>query len=281
MKHASAYRGYVLLAVLWLIVALSLMVATLLQEVRQETRQAMIDKARLNASAVAEAAIRLVLCDMVGDASTLSKGIVRKTVPVFDALVTLEIVPMNGYVDLNNAQPALLADLFRYAGGLPADAAAEIASRVVAYRATSDPQGQARKFHGVEDLLRVNGVGYDLYARIEKLVTVNVNGQGRITPLAAPEGILAVLTQGDVVRAHQLAIARMANPESVDTGPLTANLTETVSTTYLEIRALGPVVEQVAYGVIWQVDLQTPAHGLSWQVISTKPYSVRVGPESL
>lgn len=273
-------RGYVLLAVLWLIAALSLMVGTLLQEVRQETRQAMLDKSKLSAGALSEAAIRLVLCSMVGDASALSKGIVRKTVTIFDAAVGLEIVPMNGYIDLNNAQPALLADMLRYAGGMPADAATELAQKIVSYREIRDTQGQARKFHGVEDLLRVEGVDYALYARVEKLLTTHVNGPGLVNPLAASEEVLAILTKGDVTRAHQLAVARLASPESVDTSTLTASQIENTSTTYFEIRALGPVVDQVAYGVIWQVDLRTPAHGLPWQTIFMKPFSMRVGPQS-
>jgi len=279
-SRAKGRRGYVLLAVLWLVAALSLMVGTLLLEVRQETRQALADKSRLNAGALSEAAIRFVLCSMVGDASALRKGILRKTITLFDATVELEIVPMNGYIDLNNAKPQLLADMLRYAGAMPADAAAELAQRIVSYREVRDTLGQARKFHGVEDLLRVDGVDYALYARVEKLLTTHTNGTGLVNPLAAPEGVLAVLTQGDVVRAHQLGVARVTSPESIDTSTLAPGRIESVATPYIEIRALGPVVDQVAYGVIWQVDLRTPAHGLPWQTISTKPYSVRIGPQS-
>lgn len=281
MKGNSLQRGYVLLAVLWLVAVLSVMAATLLHEVRQETRQAMADKNRLRDGALSEAAIRLVLSEMVGDATALSKGIVRKTVPVFEIPVALEIVPMNGYIDLNSAPPALLADMLRYAGGMPVDASAELASRIVAFRTSRDALGQPRKFHGVEDLLRIGGLDYGVYARVEPLITVNVNGNGLVNPMAASEGVLTVLAQGDATRAHQLAITRLANPLSADTSALTANYLESVETGYLEFRASGPVVDQMAYGVIWQVDLKASAHGLPWRVISMKPYTVRAGQEPL
>ena len=255
------------------------MVGTLLQEVRQETRQALADKRRLSAAALSEAAIRFVLCSMVGDATALRKGISRKTISVLDATVEIEIVPMNGYIDLNNAKPPLLADMLRYAGALPADAAAELAQKIVSYRAVRDTLGQARKFHGVEDLLRVDGVDYALYARVEKLLTTHMNGSGLVNPLAAREGVLAILAQGDVTRAHQLAVARSTSPESIDTSTLTQGQIESATTPVIEIRALGPVVDQVAYGVVWQVDLRTPAHGLPWQTISMKPFSLRVDPQ--
>lgn len=275
----KSQRGYVLLAVLWLIAALSLMVASMIQDVRLEVRQAALAKRSLEANALGTAAIRLVVSGMVGDAKKLPTGILRKPVTVFGSVVGIEIVPLNGLIDLNNASPALLADMFRFGGEVPADPAADLAAKVVAYREAKDTLGRPRKFHGVEDLLRVGGVDHALYAKLEKSLTTSISGSGLVNALAAPETVLAILAKGDLTRARQLVFARLSSPESLDTSTLTAAHIENVPTTYLEIRALGPEVDQMAYAVVWQVDLGVPAYGLPWQTISTKSYPMRVGPE--
>lgn len=274
-------RGYALLVVLWLVAVLSIMVASMTGDVRLETRQAAVVKNRVEAMAVSEAAIRLELARIVADAQNLPKGIARSNAQVFGVPVAIEIIPLNGYIDLNNASQPLLADMFRYAGEQPEDMANELASRVLAYRLEKESGGRPRRFHGIEELLRIRGVDYRLYAKIENLLTTGIDGAGLVSPMAAPEGVLRVLAKGDVGRARQIANARNAGIESVDTSTLTANLIENTPTSYLEIRALAPVADRAAFGAVWQVDVAARAHGLPWRVLAAKSYNLPAQPEAL
>lgn len=281
LKLQTGRHGYALLVVLWLVAVLSIMVASMTRDVRLEIRQTAIAKSQVEASALCEAAIRLVLSAMVADVRNLPKGIARNSVQVFGVPVAIEVIPMNGYIDLNNAPQPLLADMFRYAGEQPEDMANELASRVLAYRLVREPGGRTQRFHGVEDLLRVQGVNYRLYAKIENLLTTGIDGSGLVNPLAAPEGVLRVLAKGDSGRAHQIASARNISAESVDTSTLTANLIENTSPSYVEIRALAPAVDHAAFGTLWQVDVASRAHGLPWRTLVAKPYHLPAQPEAL
>lgn len=274
-------RGYALLVVLWLVAVLSIMVASMTGDVRLETRQAAVVKNRVEATALSEAAIRLAVSGIVANAQNLPKGITRSMVQVFGVPVAIEIIPLNGYIDLNNAPQALLTDMFRYAAEQPEEIANELASRILAFRLNPESGGRLQRFHGVEDLLRIRGVDYRLYAKIENLLTTSIDGSGLVNPLAAPEGVLRVLAKGDVGRARQISNARNGSTESVDTSTLTANFVANTPTSYLEIRAHTPALDQVEFGTAWHVDVATRAHGLPWRTLAVKPYYLPVQLEAL
>ncbi len=171
-KRSVAVQGYgparyqcgvVLVAVLWIVMALSIIVTGLSRSVRDEAKMLSAARQGAHASALGDAAIQLVLQQMAVDSKPVDRMV---TVPVQyqGQQMAVQVMPLNGLVDINSAQPALLARLLVVAGGLPDSAAGSLAQAIVDYREQRTAQGVQRRFEAVEDLMRVPRVDYDLYA---------------------------------------------------------------------------------------------------------------------
>ena len=156
-----------LIAVLWIVAALSLMVIGLAGTVRQQIQIIGNQRDQVSGQAAGEAAIAL-------------------------ALQALQVAPQ---------RPAGSSTLALSYGGLDAGRAQALAGELVAWRdgrPDVDPTApgaasvQARRFEATEDLLLVPGVDYALYARIAPLVNADLN-TGQVNPLAAPPAVQALL----------------------------------------------------------------------------------------
>ncbi len=260
-------QGIALLAVLWLVAALSVMVIGLLHAVRGEVSIAGQSRKTMLSNGLADAAIRLVLQELVAGNNKSVKFIQTKTVSVFGNQVQVEVTPLSGYVDLNNAPANLLADTFEYAGGVSKDTAQRMATSAVAARDQKGPDGLPVRFHAVEDLLRLEGLDYSVYAKIKNFLTVDIVGSGRVNPLAASRGTLLILAKGDQARAQQLLESRHSNPESMDTTTLTATGIDMAPTSYLAVRATTATQDNTSFVRTWRVDIASPAYGLPWRVL--------------
>lgn len=264
------HQGVALLAVLWLVAALSVMLNGLLHVVRNEatiagqSRKIIIDQGH------ADAAIRLVLRDLLQSNSKSIKFIQTRTVPVFGSNVIVELTPLNGLIDLNSASSSLLADVFEFGGGLRAEEAQRLANAAIQIRDRKSPEGVPERFHAAEDLLRIQGLDYYVYAKIKNLIVTDIISQGRVNPFAAPEGILLVLFKGNRARAQQLIESRSSNPEFMDITSLTASSIDRAPTSYLELSANTSTVGHVGIVRSWRVDISSPAHGLPWRVLSVE-----------
>ena len=112
-----------MVAVLWIVMALSIIVTGLSRSVRDEAKMISAARQGAHASALGDAAIQLVLQQMAVDSKPVDRMV---TVPVQyqGQQMAVQVMPLNGLVDINSAQPALLARLLVVAGGLPDSAAA-------------------------------------------------------------------------------------------------------------------------------------------------------------
>lgn len=235
--HRRAHsRGLALIAVLWMVAALTLLVTSLLAVSRASTQSAQNHGALVQATAVGDAAIQLALVEWQHS----------KPNPVqrvhghyrFEGLpIEVALTPASAYINLNRASPRLLHDLLHYAGGLDSMSAETLAQRIIDWRdpdeATLDgsselapylaaglavrPRNSA--FLSAEDLLQVAGIGLDLFARIEPLITVWGGGSG-VDPRSAPENVLAVLAKGDQGLVAMLVRQRAQGSATIDTSML-------------------------------------------------------------
>ena len=260
-------HGIALLAVLWLIAALSLMLGGLQQVVRGEILAAGQSRKSVISNGLADAAIRLTLQKLVAEKDKPIKSIQRQTVSIFGNDIQVEITPLNGSIDLNNASISLLADAFEYGGGVPRERAQGLAMAAVQARDRKSAAGVAARFHAVEDLLGLPGLDYEVYAKIKINMTADVVGSGLVNPLAASSGTLAILAKGDRARAQQLSESRLANSETMDTTTLTATHIEMAPSSYLTIRATTVTPDNTSLVRSWRVDVAATAFGLPWRVL--------------
>lgn len=262
-------RGMALLAVLWIVAALSVIATGLVHSLRQETRAMALVRQQVQAQALGDAAMQIALQVLVADRRPLLQAVVQR-VDFHDVAMQLRITPLTGLIDLNAAGLPLLRRLFVVAGGLAPDAAQALAQAVLQYRQQRDAKGAQQRFEAAPDLLRVPGIDYDLYARLAPLLTADLRGSGRVNPLAAPVQVLTVLAAGNAAQAHKIAAARDAGQVGVDTSALDANLIDNSTSRRLRLEALVPLADGGMVRVERDVDLdaRTP-DGEPWHTFRT------------
>ncbi|WP_418647481.1 general secretion pathway protein GspK [Thauera butanivorans] len=279
-------RGLALVAVLWMVAALTLLVASLLTMSRATTRSAQNHAALVQATAAGDAAIQLALAESRHLPDNLGGSSGQY---VFDGRsVRVELTPASGYININFAPPELLAELFHVAGGLDAGSAEILARRVVDWRDTDEeaygggselepylaaglavrPRNGA--FLSKEDLLQVAGIGLDLFARIEPLITVWGSHRG-VDPLAAPEGVLAVLAEGDPGLAQSIARQRANDGAMFDTSTLNPAYLGTGSAGVFHVQATVVMDDGASIVRSRWVEVRAGEDGTPWRSAATEP----------
>lgn len=231
-----------LVAVLWIVAALGVLVTGMVQAQRNEIRLVAASRHAVQASAQGQAAIQLVLQAMAARGEPAAR-LVHVPVTFAGQPIDVEVLPLNGLVDLNRAPAALLAVLFEVGGGLDAPRAAALAQAVAAARAPVPGAAPGPRFEAVEDLLQLPGVDYDLYARLTRFVTTDSAGSGRINAMAAPADVLRVLSQGDAELAARIAAARDGGATGIDTTALPAAFLDNAAATRLRLVARVPMAD--------------------------------------
>lgn len=268
-RHLVTQRGVALIAVLWLIAAMSVITAGIVQAVRGEVRTVGHQRQSAVAGALADAAMLLALQSLhVRQQEPLST---IQTLPVEFEGIHFDVVvqPLNGLLDINNAPVALLADFYRYAGNLPPEAAQALAQATVQTRLRKNAKGGAQGFDAIEDLLGVPQMTYGLYAKIFSMVTADLKeSSGRLNPMAASATLLEVLAGGNGARANDLAAKRDLNPNQMDASFLKPDYIETTPSRNLRLQVNvrlpdGGEVRRI-WSVYWGAD---PRSMLPWRLL--------------
>ena len=262
--------GLALIAVLWIVAALSILVIGMSNTVRREVRTTSSAREMVIGTAFGNAAIQLVLQRMVDPANRPNR-LTDVSVSFRGVAMQVEVVPYSGFIDVNNAPEPLLAALYAVAGRLPAGAAAALAQATVAYRSALDRSGAATGFEVPEDLMRVPGMRYDLYASIARLVTAQRQGAGRVNPLAAPAGVLLVLAKGDASRAAAVASRRSSGEVGVDTSTFDPSFVDVGTSQRFLLVARVPLGDAAFLLSSRSVDFQGSAlEELPWRTFQTE-----------
>lgn len=264
-------KGMALIAVLWMVAALGIIVTGMVHAVRSEVRLVSGARQLVSGAAVGDAAIHMVLQEMAVSAEP-PKRLVTVNVTYQGQVVAVQVLPLNGLIDINNAPPALLASLFANAGKVGADAAAALAQAAVEARTNKGPTGQPERFEANEDLLRVPGMTYTLYANISDLITAAQPGSGGVNAMAAPEAVLAVLAGGNMDRAGSVAASRDAGGVGTDTTTtLNSGYVDNAVTQRFRLQARVPLQDGAALLVSRSVDLSDDVKGgLPWRTFHTE-----------
>ena len=262
-------RGMVLIAVLWMVAALSVIVMGVSRSVREESRVVSRARQSVEALALGDAAIQIVLQSMAS--KTVLVGRMDKIEVLYRGVpMTVQVMPLNGLIDINGASLQLLSRLYAIAGGLTVEGAEALAQATVTARERKDSRGGAVRFEAVEDLLQVPGIDYSLYARLSGLVTADLRGGGKVNPLAASLGVLTVLAGGNASVASRIAADREAGLEGIDTTALDTGFTDNTTVRRFLVEARIPMVDGVWFRISRSVDLGSPTRsGVPWHTFSS------------
>jgi len=266
-------RGLALIAVLWLVAALSIIVAGLLQSGRTEARLGTQLQDVALASASGEAAMQLALQSLLAAGKPLDR-LADVNMPWMDQSIAVRIMPLNGYIDLNAAPPELLAQMFQTAAGLSLDRAHALAQAALRERTEPGADGTPPGFEAVEDLMRVPGVDYPLYARVAPLLTADLaHGSGRVNPLAAPLGVLRVLAGGNDAAAARYADARDAGDALASAQAMNTAWLDTAPSRVLELQAFVPTADGGRVRVVRRYALAGRGlDGLPWRAFYARSF---------
>lgn len=274
-KRLDAGRGFVLIAVLWMVAALSILVTGLSYTVRQEVRLASMSKQVSIASAVADGAIHLAVQNMklksVYPSQSSSVSLNYTGVPV-----RVRILPLNGLIDINNAPKELLVNLLVVAGGMVRSVADVVAQAWVERRSLKDKRGAGLGFESTEDLLAVPGIDYDLYVKINRLLTADLRGSGTVNPLSANLDVLLVLANGNIDQARRIATGRDSGAVGVDTTALNTAFVNSAPSSRISFEASVDLADGGTVQYTRTVDMGgDPREGMAWRTIRTQSRLIR------
>ncbi|AOG21373.1 type II secretion system (T2SS), K family protein [Acidovorax sp. RAC01] len=202
--------GAALIMVLWLVAALSLVVAAGARGVRQQTQRTALDLERLRSESLLDAAVQLV-AQRLNSEKGQPIGYKMQRMNLGKSEIWVEVTPSGGLVDVNVASEGLLRTLFQRAGAMSAGEAAILTSRVQDYIDPDDTPGgvggaEAAQYRAAgwpslprngaledrSELKSVFGMTSELYEIIAP--HLGINGQQRIEVDSAPPALIDALT---------------------------------------------------------------------------------------
>jgi general secretion pathway protein K len=202
----------------------------------------------------------------------LPKGILTIPVQFEGHSIDVTVRPLNGFFDINHAPVEVLADLYHFAGELDDSSAQKLAQATLEFRQTKNAKAMEIGFDAPEDLLNVPTMTYDLYAKIAGLIVAELKGgSGRVNPLAAPQGVIRVLTGGNAPRAEALMAQRDSNNGTMDTSFLNPAQIEIASSVNLQFQVQidlsDSFIFQKTVHIHWATDARS---GLPWRILGSQ-----------
>lgn len=269
MTGQQQVRGLSLVLVLWTLVALTLMVATMSRTVRGDAQQLATSQAGLLARAAAMSALNQAL--LVLTAANAERVPQEQATELMVAGLPVKVsrTPLNGWININQAPETLLQALFVQRLGLADGEAGMLAAAVAAARSRKDAKGFEWRFDAVEDLMAVPGIGFTQYLQVADLLTADLKtGSGGVNALAAPRDVLLVLAGGNVAAAEAIEVARIGNGPPPDLSRLNPNWLDNDGSGPVRLRALVPLPDGPTFHLDWTVYLMDDdATGLPWRVV--------------
>jgi general secretion pathway protein K len=226
-----------LLAVLWTIILLAAIAASLNSDSREEARLARNALIAAKAEALSEAGIyRAVVAIQDPDPAKSWQVDGREYgFALADGTVQVRVEDEAGKPDLNTAPPELLTKLLRVLG-LSESEAVSITQEIkgVDLGANQDDDDSnslppAMRYEEVDQLRELPSMTADLFQRLRPLVTVH-SGLAGVDPRVAPREVLLALFEGDPASIEPLLLQREITQEvdfsSAGSSVLAANLAQ-------------------------------------------------------
>lgn len=230
----SRQKGVALVLVLWISVLITVLLASFSLSARVEALQGrnLLDATR--ARYAAEAGLHRATYELRGN-NPDTRWVADGRVYPFEfegAEIEVQLYDETGKVDLNVAEPLLLAALFEIAGELQKPDAEALAAAVVDWRDPDDLVGvngaEAREykaagrkykprnapFETVSELQQVLGMSFELYRELEPLLTI-YSGRAQPNPAFAAPEVLQLLPGMNSGLVEMFVQQR----EAVPTGP--------------------------------------------------------------
>jgi len=208
-------RGVAMIMVLWMIVVMMGMAATLLYAVKTEMQMVSFARTSAQARSFAEAAVHYTVMQLFlpPDQREIRIG-GGTTAWIYNGYAAeIQVVGENGLVDINQANRQLLKYVLERVG-LVADDAETMLDRIEDFRDPDDLKhlngaedadyeadglaygAKDAPFERIEELQQVFGMTASLYQALSRYVSVNSASKG-VNPMMASRQVLLILADGD------------------------------------------------------------------------------------
>lgn len=229
-RRNRSESGLVLVAVLWIAASLALLLNSILSVQRNELREKSFHVELLHAMAGADSVIRMRLFELLNQRNEIAPPLYSAVRRDFEGRSFLvEIFSSSGLINIELASEALLVDLFEYGSGLDSSSASKMAKAVVDYRISTRELGSKYSFAVNEDLLKVPGMRYSYFQRIQGLIFAATEGSPLVNLRTAPLDVLLIIYRNDRRAAEEFIRRReqeFAMPELESVGRF--NFTDSV-----------------------------------------------------
>lgn len=214
MMRIRSSSGFALIAVLWTVAALGIIVGGVVSAQRQEVRLITASRQAVEGRAIGQAVTYILAKDILAGNQKLQY---TRQYPVayMGRLVQVEVMALDGLVDINKTPKPLLIQMLMTLGELPPQEAEALAQKWVDQRETARFTGG---WHTPAELMGVPTMQYDIFARIAPYLTAHSDmGSGLVDPLFAPSALLKVLSKGNAAIAAEFSDARQKGVIGLDT----------------------------------------------------------------
>lgn len=211
----TGQQGMALVMVMWMVVVMMTMSATLIYSVRTESQMVSLARQNAQARAFADAAAHYTVMQLFlpPDQRQISLGGSPGLWKYGGYEAEIRVVGENGLVDINRANRSLLKNVLEQVGIMD-EGADTLLDRIMDFRDPDDLKhlngaedkdyelagldygAKDAPFERIEELQQVLGITPDLYKRLSRYLSVNSNGKG-INPMLAPRQTLLLLADGD------------------------------------------------------------------------------------
>lgn len=249
-------QGLILIAVLWMTLALAVLVSSISTVQKNSYTDFGIRYDLFKEELLLDSALNFFLVGEFGGNAEQPRSVYsKKPLSLGDGRdFEVEIFPISGLINIRTAKTELLEDLFKYGVGLGDLEAKEVAENVVSYRYEALKKGEMHLFGVPEDILKVPNFRFRYFERIAGMISTDPSGDGLVALDSAPLDVLRVVLKGNTRSALKLyqerpGVITMPESESVGRFKLAAapqamrvvrakrvNSVDEVSSKYLRVR---------------------------------------------
>jgi general secretion pathway protein K len=283
----SSERGFVIVAVLWLLAALATLVTIFSIYLSNSARALAVTDEAVQADGLVSAAVELTAYQLrlAGEEARPAQGSFHTRLSGVDLAVSF--VSEAARIDLNAAQKDLIAGLLTVLGASAEDAS-EYAERIIAWRTKATPESAGKEdalyraagraysprqapFAHVNELALVLGPPPALVARALPYLTVSSGASGVDVKTAQPEVIAALPGMTPLILKQFLGDRSMLGNDSAAMaaalGPAGASATAQKSRAYrIQVRLSFPNGRQTMSEIVIRLrNEEDPYRVLSWQ----------------
>lgn len=268
VPRQSSERGVALIAVLWIVAALAILVTGISYSVRSELRQVSASRESVQAKGLAQAGIFLALQNIFASAQAIQRQS-HFDVVYSGTAIDIRVVPMNGLIDLNLAPKTLLIKMLEIAAAVDKGRAESMAQTIMEAREIKDKKGHSLKFDAIEDILQLPGFDYDLYVRLQTMIAVDTGGSGKVNVLAAPPGVLNILSGGSQSTVDAFLAARDSDAVGLDTSAFDGSLIDSRPAKRFKVEARISLPSASSFRLTCSAELSSKSDdGIPWRVVS-------------